>query len=101
MERDQSELHPASQKVKKATDELKRLNQEMTKFINKLPLDDFRDVLRLAKIAERQSQLIRFSPGPAPPGVLIFLENAKYSALHLNRRYSEALRKGLVRKSAD
>ena len=80
---DTTETHPEKDRIEKATEELKKINNEMRITLNKLPLTHYRDVLRLARIAERQQELIRFSPGPAPASLTVFLENAKFTALHL------------------
>lgn len=93
--------HPGKKRIEDATNELKKINKEMRIFLNKLPLTHYRDVLRLSRIAQRQEELIRFSPGPAPPALTVFLENAKFTALHLSRKYREAINDGSIRKTIE
>ena len=101
MKKEKSEIHPGKKRIEAATKELKKINKEMRIFLNKLPLTNYRDILRLSRVAHRQEELIRFSPGPAPPALTVFLENAKYTALHLSKKYWGAMNDGLIRKKIE
>jgi hypothetical protein len=100
MKETESQSAQEQQRLRRVLSELRAINSQIKKMLDHLPLSDHREVLRLTRLVERQSRLMRYTPGPVPLAVQIFLDNEKFSASHLNQRYQQALMKGKIRKGA-
>ena len=85
------------ERVQQLADSLTRTNREMKRLLDRLPLTDHRDVLRISRLSEEQLKIMRMNVGPATPKARVFLDNARFSAMHLQRRYQEAMHQGKLR----
>lgn len=92
-----SDIEKDYERVQALADSLTRINREMKRMLEKLPLTDHRDVLRISQLAEKQLQIMRMNVGPSAPRSRVFLDNARFSAMNLRRRYQEALQQGKLR----
>ena len=92
-----SEIEKDYDRIRQEADSLLRINGEMKRLLDKMPLTDHRDVLRISQLVEEQFKIIRKNVGPTSPRVKVFLDNARFSAMHLRRRYQEALHGGTLR----
>jgi hypothetical protein len=80
------------------TDALKQVNKKILYYLDRLPLADQRDVVKLNALVEEQEKLLRVPLQVAVPlGVSIFNDNERYRANHLGRRFREAQRKDRIR----
>ena len=95
----QSEKSGGHHRVEQLIRELRKANSEIDRILERLPLSNHEQVTRLAKLVEKQTRLMRTSPGTTPESVRVFLDNAKHSARYLQMRYDDALKKGKLRKS--
>ena len=86
--------------VEQLVRELRRINSEMNRILERLPLSNHQQVTQLARLSEKQKRLIRASPGMAPEAVKVFLDNEKHSARYIQMRYEDAMKKGKLRKSS-
>jgi len=96
----QSEKQDRRMRVEQLARELRRINSEMNKILERLPLSNHQQVSHLARISEKQKRLIRTSPGTAPEAVKVFLDNEKHSARYLQMRYEDAMKSEKLRKSS-
>jgi len=99
MERE-SEKTGAHERVEKLIRELRRINQEMDRILERLPLSSHKQVTKLTRLSEKQKRLVRTSPGTAPEAVKVFLDNEKHSARYIQMRYEDAMKRGRLRKSS-
>lgn len=99
MER-QSENSGGHIHVEKLVRELRRINSEMTRILERLPLSNHQQVTQLTRLSEKQKRLVRASPGTAPEAVKVFLDNEKHSARYIQMRYEDAMKRGRLRKSS-
>lgn len=87
------------QRVAQTTRELRQVNAEVDRILERLPLSSHEQVTRLATLVEKQKRLMRTSPGTAPAAVTVFLDNEKHTARYLQMRYDDAMKTGKLRKS--
>ena len=85
-------------RLKELVQELRQINAEMNRILERLPLSNHNLVEKLTRLSEKQKRLIRTSPGTAPEAVRIFLDNEKHSARYIQMRYEDAMKKGKLRK---
>ena len=85
-------------RVAKLIRELRQTNSKIDRILERLPLSNHEQVSRLAKLVEEQKRFMRTSPGMTPTSVRVFLDNAKHSARYLQMRYTDAKKKGKLRK---
>jgi hypothetical protein len=97
MRKMKTDIDQGHDRVGQMADSLQRINGEMKRLLDKLPLTDRQDVLRISQLVEEQLKLIRQNTGPASPRSMVFLDNARFSAMHLRRRYQEAVQLGRLR----
>ncbi len=80
------------------TSELKKVNKRILYYLDRLPLADQRDVVKLNDLIENQERIVRVPiPGAVPLRTSIFNDNERYRANHLRRRFREAQRKDRIR----
>ena len=96
----QSGKPSAHDRVEKLIRELRQTNLEMTKILERLPLSNHKQVIKLTRLSEKQKRLVRASPGTAPEAVKVFLDNEKHSARYIQMRYEDAMKRGRLRKSS-
>lgn len=81
---------------------LKKVNKSVLYYLDRLPLKDQRDVVKLNNLIEEQEKLVRVRlKGRVPLRVEIFNDNERYRANHLGRRFREAHRRERIRVAAD
>lgn len=80
------------------TDALKKVNKRILYYLDRIPLADQRDVVKLNDLVEEQESLVRTPIQVAVPlRISIFNDNERYRANHLGRRFREAQRKDRIR----
>lgn len=80
------------------TDALKKVNKRILFYLDRLPLADQRDVIKLNNLIEEQEILVRVPTQlTVPLRTSIFNDNERYRANHLGRRFREAQRKDRIR----
>lgn len=95
----QPEKSDGHKRLEKLIRDLRQINAEIDRILERLPLSSHQQVNRLAKLVEKQKRLMRMSSGTAPEAVRVFIDNAKHSARYLQMRYEDAMKKGKLRKS--
>jgi len=84
------------------TSAIKKVNKSVLYYLDRLPLKDQRDVVKLNSLIEEQEKLVRVRlKGHVPLRVEIFNDNERYRANHLRRRFREAQRRDRVRVAED
>jgi len=84
----------------KNTDALKKVNKRILNFIDRLPLDDQRDIVKLHRLIEEQEKLVRVRlKGHVPLRITVFNENERYRSIHLRKRFRFAKRCDKIKKS--
>ena len=80
------------------TGALKQVNKKILYYLDRLPLADQRDVVKLNDLIKEQESLIRVPlQVTVPLRISIFNDNERYRANHLGRRFREAQRKDRIR----
>ncbi len=80
------------------TAELKKANKKILYFLDRLPLVDQHDVVKLNRLIDELEQLMRIPIKVGVPlRIGIFNDNERYRANHLRRRFIEAQRKDRIR----
>ena len=96
--RRQSEEPDKNIRVKQLVRELRRINSEMKKILDRLPLSNHQQVIQLIRLSEKQKRIVRTSPGTVPEAVKVFLDNEKHSARYIQMRYQNAIKEEKLRK---
>ena len=80
------------------TGALKTVNKRILYYLDRLPLADQRDVVKLNDFIEEQERIVRVPINVAVPlRTRIFNDNERYRANHLRKRFREAQRKDRIR----
>jgi len=86
----------------KHTAELAKVNKKILYYLDRLPLEDQKQIVELNRLIETQEKLVRVRiKGHVPLRIEIFNDNERYRANHLRRRFREAQRRDKIRKTAD
>jgi len=87
---------------RKNTEALKKVNKKILYILDRLPLKDQREVVKLNNLFEEQERLVRVRiKGRVPLRIEIFNDNERYRANHLRRRFIEAQRRNKIRETED
>lgn len=87
---------------KKNTEALKKVNKKILYILDRLPLKDQKEVVKLNNLFEEQERLVRVRiKGRVPLRIEIFNDNERYRANHLRRRFIEAQRRNKIRETED
>ncbi|MBW1840893.1 MAG: hypothetical protein JRI75_03765 [Deltaproteobacteria bacterium] len=87
---------------KENTAALRDVNKKIRYYLDRLPLKDQKDVVKLNRFLDEQEKLVRARlKGRVPVRVEIFNDNERYRANHLRRRFRDAERRGRIREAAD
>ena len=74
----------------------------MLVILDRLPLKDQREVVRLNNLIEEQEKLVRARlKGHVPVRIQIFNDNERYRANHLRKRFIDAQRRNKIRATED
>lgn len=91
--------NPEIVRFRDITRRLERVNQEIERLLERLPLDNHGEVARLDQLINEQMRLADTPRSRLlPPRVTVFYENAQDRASFLKRRYNQAIRNGELRK---
>lgn len=96
--RRQSEKPDKNIRVERLVRELRRINSEMNRILERLPLSNHQQVTQLIRLSEKQKSIVRTSPGTVPEAVKVFLDNEKHSARYIQMRYKNAMKEEKLRK---
>lgn len=92
--------NPEIMRLRDITRKLERLNQEVERLLERLPLKHHHEVARLNQLVNEQIRLGDTSRQRLlPTRITVFFENAQDKASFLQRRYNDAVRKGGLRKA--
>ena len=81
---------------------LRKANRSVLYYLDRLPLKDQKDVVKLNNLIEEQEKLVRVRlKGHVPLRVEIFNDNERYRANHLRRRFRDAQRRDRIRMATD
>ncbi len=84
---------------RKNTEVLKSVNKKVKYFLDRLPLRNQNDVVKLTRLIEEQEKLVRVkTKGQVPLGIVFLNDNEKYRARHLSIRFRDAYRRGKIRQ---
>ena len=84
----------------KNTGALKKVNKQVLQLLDRLPLEDQRDIVKLNRLIEEQEKLVRVGLGGSVPlRISVFNENERYRAVHLGKRFRHAQRRDKIRKT--
>ena len=87
---------------RKNTEALKKVNKKMLYILDRLPLKDQREVVKLNNLIKEQERLVRVRiKGRVPLRIEVFNDNERYKANHLRRRFIEAQRRNKIRATED
>ena len=90
---------PSIRRSKENTAALKRANDKIKHYLDRLPLEHQRDVVELVRQIERIDRLVRIRiTGHVPPRVEVFNENERDRATHLKKRFADAQRRKKIKK---
>ena len=79
---------------------LKKVNNKIEYFLDRIPLKDLRDVVFLNGLMGKQERLIRVHIQRYVPLIIeVFNENERYRACYLRRRFMDAHRRNKIKKS--
>ena len=93
---------PIITRVKNSTKKLEKINNEIRLLMNKLPLQNYRDIARMHYLINEQLKLMSVTTGGAVPHRLMLpFDNARHTAIYLRTKYSEAALKGKIRKGTN
>jgi hypothetical protein len=70
--------------------ELRAVNADIRRLLQRLPLNDHREVSRLNTLLNQQEQLVRTPTRGGSVAETVLLDNEKHSARFLRMRYREA-----------
>lgn len=70
--------------------ELRAVNADIRHLLQRLPLNDHKQVSRLNALLSQQEQLVRKPAGGGSVAETVLLDNEKYTARFLRMRYREA-----------
>ncbi len=77
---------------------LRKVNKQILSLLDRLPLRDQRDVVKLHNLIDEQEKQVKVRiKGQVPLRIEIFNDNERYRANHLRRRFVEAQRKNKIR----
>ena len=98
MERDR--LGQADDRLDAIIEELRRVNRKMKELLVRLPLTEHTELAELAKLSERQVQLLRIEIASkrAPLQVMTLLNKERDSAIYLKDWYARELLNGRLRE---
>ena len=81
---------------------LTKANKRVLYYLDRLPLKDQKDVVKLNNLIEEQEKLVRVRlKGHVPLMVEIFNDNERHRANHLRRRFRDAQRRDRIRVAED
>ncbi len=91
--------NPEIVRLREITQKLERVNRDVERLLERLPLNHHNEVARLNQLINEQMRLTDMRRRRSLPSrVTVFFENAQDRASFLQRRYNEAIRKGELRK---
>jgi len=84
------------------TDALKKVNQQILKLLDRLPLEKQSDVVALNRLMADQERLIRVTfGGKIPCRIEVFNDNERYRACILKQRFADAYRNDKIKKAKE
>ena len=82
----------------KNTEALKKVNKQILFLLDRLPLKDQREVVKLNNLIDEQERHVRVRiKGRVPLRIEVFNDNERYRANHLRRRFIDAQRRNKIR----
>jgi len=81
------------------TSALNKVNRKIRDYLDRLPLENQKEVVDLNRLIEEQERLVRVRlKGHIPLRIETLNENERYRANHLRRRFRDAQRREKLRK---
>jgi hypothetical protein len=89
------------QRWQENTEALKRVNRGVRSLLDRLPLSEQREIVELNRLLKEQERLMRVNiRGHVPLRTSMLNDNERERALHLKRRFTDAERRGKIRRSS-